>query len=172
MLISGIGSGVATFALQFAVAAGATVWVTSSSPEKIESARKLGSSGGFNYREADWFKKAQESAGPFDVIIDSAGGPGFLNLIDLAAPGGRIAFFGATGGDPTAFPMRKVYWKQLSILGTTMGNPSDWAEMIAFVAEHKVKPVISDVFPFDRIKEAFDLMERGGQFGKIVLQIS
>jgi NADPH:quinone reductase-like Zn-dependent oxidoreductase len=172
VLVSGVGGGVATFALQFAVAAGASVWVTSSSAEKIERARKLGAQAGFDYREADWAKKAQESAGPFDVIVDSAGGKGFINLVDAAAPGGRIVFFGATQGDPETLPMRKIFWKQLNLLGTTMGNPADWTNLVKFVTQHKIRPVISGVFSFDEARAAFDLMERGGQFGKIVLKIS
>jgi len=171
VLISGVGSGVATFALQFAIAAGAAVWVTSSSLEKIEHARKLGAQGGFDYREEAWSKKAQESAGPFDVIVDSAGGGGFMNLIDVAAPGGRIVFFGATRGDPNTLPMRKIFWKQLTLLGTTMGNPADWTNLVKFVTQHKIKPVVSNVFSFGQARDAFDLMERGGQFGKIVLTI-
>jgi zinc-binding alcohol dehydrogenase/oxidoreductase len=63
-----------------------------------------------------------------------------------------------------------VFWKQLSILGSTMGSPSDWRAMNAFVAATPCKPVVSDVFPFERAVEAFDLMERGGQFGKIVVR--
>jgi len=171
VLINGIGSGVATFALQFAVAAGASVWVTSSSTEKVERARKLGAQAGFDYREEGWAKKAQENAGPFDVIVDSAGGSGFGSLIDVAAPGGRIVFFGATRGDPNTLPMRKIFWKQLTLLGTTMGNPSDWTNLVKFVTQHKIKPIISDVFPLDQAAAAFDLMERGGQFGKIVLKL-
>jgi zinc-binding alcohol dehydrogenase/oxidoreductase len=66
--------------------------------------------------------------------------------------------------------MRKIFWKQLSILGSTMGNPADWRAMNDFVSSHALKPVISEVFPFDRAIEAFDLMERGGQFGKIVVR--
>lgn len=172
VLISGVGSGVGTFALQFAVAAGAAVWVTSSSADKIERARRLGAQGGFDYRDADWSKKAQESAGPFDVIVDSAGGSGFMNLINVAAPGGRIVFFGATCGDPSTLPMRKIFWKQLTLLGTTMGSPAEWANLMKFLTQHKIKPVISEVFPLSEVKAAFDLMERGGQFGKIVLKIS
>jgi zinc-binding alcohol dehydrogenase/oxidoreductase len=172
VLINGIGSGVATLALKFAVAAEAEVWVTSSSWPKIEQAIGLGALGGFNYREADWGKKAREKTEGFAVIIDSAGGPGFETLIDLAAPGGRIVFFGATEGNPPNFPARKVFWKQLSLFGSTMGSPEDWSAMIAFTERHRIKPVISEVFPLERAHEAFDLMARGGQFGKIVLRIA
>lgn len=171
VLIGGIGGGTALFALQFAVAAGAEVWVTSSSAEKIAQAKRLGAKGGFDYTRPGWAEAARaEAGGFFDVIIDSAGGEGFESLIDLAAPGGRIAFFGATRGNPSVLPMRKIFWRQLTLLGSTMGSPSDWEAMLAGVERHRIKPVLSEVFPFSRASEAFGLMERGGQFGKIVLK--
>ena len=171
VLITGIGGGVALFALQFAVAAGAEVWVTSSSADKIDRAAALGSKGGFDYKAAGWAKAAAERPGLFDVIVDSAGGEGFDSLIDLAAPGGRIVFYGATRGNPPALAMRKIFFRQLSLLGTTMGSPADWAAMVALVTRHRIKPVVSDVFPLVRAAEAFALMERGGQFGKIVVRV-
>ncbi len=171
VLIGGIGGGTALFALQFAIAAGAETWVTSSSPDKIARAVALGAKGGFDYTKPGWAEAARaEVGGLFDVIIDSAGGDGFESLIDLAAPGGRIAFFGATRGNPNVLPMRKIFWRQLSLLGTTMGSPHDWASMLAAVERHAVRPVVGEVFPFARAAEAFALMERGGQFGKIVLK--
>jgi len=169
ILITGIGSGVALFALQCAVAQGAEVHVTSSSDEKIARAITLGAKGGFNYTHAGWATTAAHAGHRFDVIVDSAGGDGFELLVDLAAPGGRIVFFGATRGNPPVLPMRKIFWRQISLLGTTMGSSSDWAAMVDFVGQHWITPVVSDVFTFDRAAEAFALMEKGGQFGKIVL---
>lgn len=171
VLITGVGGGAALFALQFAVALGAEVWVTSSSPEKLARAVALGAKGGANYTENDWAAGLAKAAGEFDVIIDSAGGPGFEALLDLAAPGGRIAFFGATRGNPPVLPTRKIFWRQLTLLGTTMGSPADWAAMTRFVAERGLRPVVSEVVPLARAAEAFELMERGGQFGKIVVTL-
>jgi zinc-binding alcohol dehydrogenase/oxidoreductase len=173
VLISGIGGGVALFALQFAVAHGAQVYVTSGSDDKIARAIELGAAGGFNYTHPGWAKTAAHGHAErlFDVIVDSAGGEGFEAFIDLAAPGGRVVFFGATRGNPPLLPMRKVFWRQLSLLGTTMGSPADWAAMTAFVARNRIRPVVSDVFPLERFTEAFELMERGGQFGKIVVTL-
>lgn len=170
VLISGIGGGVALFALQFAVAHGAEVWVTSGNPDKIARAVALGAKGGFDYTQPGWTAQASR-AGPFALIVDSAGGEGFESLIDLAAPGGRIVFYGATRGNPPVLPMRKVFWRQLTLLGTTMGSLADWAAMTAFVARHHLKPVVSAAFPLGLASEAFALMERGGQFGKIVVTI-
>ncbi len=170
VLVSGIGGGVALFALQYAVAEGAEVWVTSSSAEKIARAVALGAKGGFDYRSETWVADALRRAGPFDVVIDSAGGEGFGKLIDVTASGGRVVFYGATRGD-AALPVRKVFWRQISLLGTTMGSPSDWAAMTAFVAEKRIRPVVSAEFPLERAAEAFGVMERGEQFGKIVVSI-
>lgn len=171
VLITGIGGGVALFALQFAVAHGAEVWVTSSSTEKIARAAALGAKGGGDYTQAGWGKNlaAQVPGGLFDVIVDSAGGEGFEQLIDLAGPGARIVFFGATQGNPPVLPSRKIFWRQISLLGTTMGSPADWVAMVEFVGRHRIKPVLSEIFPLARAAEAFALMERGGQFGKIVV---
>jgi NADPH:quinone reductase-like Zn-dependent oxidoreductase len=169
VLVNGVGGGVAGFALQFAAAQGANVFVTSGSDEKIARALTLGAKGGFNYTHPGWAKTAAHAGHRFDVIVDSAGGEGFESLVDLAAPGGRIVFFGATRGDPSTLPMRKVFWRQISLLGTTMGSPADWAGMVDFTGRHQIVPVVSRVFPLEQAAEAFALMERGDQFGKIVL---
>lgn len=168
VLISGVGGGVALFALQFAVDAQAGVWVTSSSSEKIARAREFGAQGGFNYNDPTWPAAALQSPGQFDVIVDSAGGEGFEKLIDATAAGGRIVFYGATRGD-ARLPVRKVFWRQISLLGTTMGSPADWEALLTLVTRRKLRPVVSAVFPLARAAEAFELMEKGGQFGKIVV---
>jgi zinc-binding alcohol dehydrogenase/oxidoreductase len=176
VLVSGVGGGAAVFALQFAIAAGAEVWVTSSSADKIARAQGLGARGGFDYSRPGWAEAAREKLGAgangyFDVIVDSAGGAGFEALVDLAAPGGRIAFFGATRGNPPVLPMRKIFWRQLSLLGTTMGSPADWTAMLAAVTRHTLRPVVSNVFTFNEANLAFEHMERGAQFGKIVVKV-
>jgi zinc-binding alcohol dehydrogenase/oxidoreductase len=168
VLISGIGGGVALFALQFAVAHGAEVWVTSSSSGKIARAMQLGARGGFDYRDESWVAAALKAPGPFDVVVDSAGGEGFGKLIDVTASGGRVVFYGATRGD-APLPVRKVFWRQISLLGTTMGSPNDWAAMTKFVADRQVRPVVSNVFSLANAAEAFAVMERSEQFGKIVV---
>jgi len=171
VLVTGIGGGVALFAVQLAAAFGAAVWVTSSSQEKIDRAVGLGAKGGFLYSRAGWAAEAAKSTGLFDVIVDSAGGEGFGELIDLAAPGGRIVFYGATRGNPSGLALRKVFWRQISLLGTTMGSRADWGALLEFVDLHRIKPVVSAVFGLERGAEAFALMEKGGQFGKIVVRI-
>ncbi|MFD2573678.1 zinc-binding dehydrogenase [Spirosoma soli] len=176
VLITGIGGGAALFALQFAVGAGAEVWVTSGSEEKLEKAKALGATGGVNYREPDWVKTLMVQtgggrAGYFDVIIDSAGGPGFAKLIDAVAPGGRIAIFGGTTGNLTDIAPSKVFFKQLNIFGSTMGTEREFADMIGFVKEKQLVPVIDAIFLLAEAEQAFQRMNEGKQFGKIVLKI-
>ncbi len=169
VLVTGVGGGAALFALQFAVAAGAEVWVTSGSPEKIARAQTFGARGGVSYRDADWAETLQKQAGRFDVIVDSAGGEGFAKLIDLTAPGGRIVFFGATTGNPKGLDLRKCFFRQITLLGTTMGSPADFAGMTGFVGQHKIVPVVDKVFPLDQADAALRHMEAAAQFGKICL---
>ncbi len=172
VLISGIGGGVALFAMQFAVALGCEVWVTSSSEEKIEQAKKLGAKGGVNYRTEGWAKSLTEQTGGFDVIIDSAAGDGFTEFIGLCRMGGRIAFYGATTlGKITNLDPRRIFWNQLSIYGSTMGSPDDFKAMVKFIAEHKIIPIVDSVFELRDGNAALKKMEEGKQFGKIVLSI-
>jgi NADPH:quinone reductase-like Zn-dependent oxidoreductase len=169
VLVTGIGGGAALFALQFALAAGAKVWVTSSSADKIQRAKNLGALGGANYREADWVESLQKQAGNFNVIVDSAGGDGFARLVDLTAPGGRIVFFGATTGNPKGLDLRKCFYRQINVLGTTMGSPADFAGMCRLVDAGKITPVVDKVYALDAADGALRHMEAGTQFGKIVL---
>ncbi|HTE28791.1 MAG TPA: zinc-binding dehydrogenase [Chryseolinea sp.] len=172
VLITGVGGGAALWALQFAVAYQGRVYVTSGSEEKLEKAKALGAIGGFNYRDNEWSTKALKESGGFDIIIDSAGGNEFPKLLDLALPGGRIVNFGRTAGNISELSARTLYWKQLSILGTTMGTRDEFLSMLDFVESRKMKPVIDKVFPLEEISQALNRMEQGDQFGKIILKIS
>jgi NADPH:quinone reductase-like Zn-dependent oxidoreductase len=170
VLITGVGGGTGTFALQWAVAAGCQVFVTSGSGEKIERARQLGACAGVNYKAQDWAQELQHLAGGFDVIIDSALGKDFDKLLDISNPGARIVIFGGTAGNIPPLNGRKIFWKQLQLLGTTMGSPDDFKAMIDFVNEHKIIPVIDEVFPLAQAQKAVNKMENSSQFGKIVLK--
>lgn len=172
VLISGVGGGVALFACQFAIAMGAEVWVTSGSQDKIDKAIALGAKGGVSYREEKWHKKLKEEAkGGFDVIIDSAGGDGFQYFLDIANMGARIVFYGGTKGKFTVNP-QKMFWKQITMFGSTMGNAQEFVKMIDFVNETKLKPVVDSVWELERGQDAFDYMNAAKQFGKIVFSIS
>lgn len=172
VLVTGVGGGVALFAMQFALSYGAKVYVTSGSEEKIQKAIQLGATAGISYKESDWHKKFIKDHGNFDVIIDSACGDDFSKLIDLAESGGRIVFFGGTNGNITNISPQKVFWKQLSILGSTMGSDKDFSDMVKFVNEHKIVPIVDSIYSLEDGNEALNLMEKSSQFGKIVLSIS
>jgi NADPH:quinone reductase-like Zn-dependent oxidoreductase len=171
VLITGIGGGVALAALQFAVAAGAEVWVTSGSEEKIEKAKELGATGGINYKTESWGKALKAQVGGIDVSIDGAAGEGFVQLVKLANPGGRIGIYGGTTGKIGEINPAEIFWKQLAIHGSTMGTNQDFADMMHFVREHKVKPVLDKFFLLEETEQAMRYMEAGKQFGKIILQV-
>ena len=105
-----------------------------------------------------------------DLIVDSAGGPGFKDLIELVRPGGRIVVFGATAGNVPELNLRRVFWKQIRIQGTTMGHPDDFKNMIDFFNSNKIEPIIDHIYPFEEFRTAFQKMADGKQFGKIVLR--
>lgn len=172
LLISGIGGGVALTAFQLAKALELEIWVTSGSEEKIQQAIELGAKGGINYKTEKWHKAlAQKVGGGFDVILDSAGGNGFKYFVDLANPAGRIVFYGGTRGKFTISP-QKMFWKQLDVMGSTMGSDQDFQDMVNFVKEHQIQPIVDQIFPLSEGANALNRMDQGKQFGKIVLQIS
>jgi NADPH:quinone reductase-like Zn-dependent oxidoreductase len=171
LLIVGVGGGVSSFALLMAKAIGAEIYVTSGDQYKIERAMSLGARGGVNYHDENWANQLKERVGGFDVIIDSALGEGFAHHLDLCNPGGRIVLYGGTAGNIPELNARKIFWKQLSILGTTMGSPSDFQKLIQFIDEHKLKPIVDSVHSFKDAEKAINLMERSTQFGKIVLKM-
>ena len=129
----------------------------------------MGAKDGKNYKSDSYVKDFQSEVGGFDVIVDSAGGDGFSNLVKLANPGGRIVFYGGTNGNLNINP-QMVFWKQLSILGSTMGSDHDFAEMLAFVNQYQIVPVVDSIFELKDFKAAFDKMNKGEQFGKIVFK--
>jgi zinc-binding alcohol dehydrogenase/oxidoreductase len=169
VLVTGVGSGTGTFALQWAVAAGCQVFVTSGSGEKINRAKQLGAAAGVNYKSQDWAEQLQHLAGGFDVIIDSALGEGFAKLPDLCNPGGRIVVFGGTAGNIPPLNGRKIFWRQLQIIGTMMGSPGDFKAMLDFLNKHQVIPVVDEIFPLADAGKAIRKMADSSQFGKIVL---
>lgn len=171
VLVTGVGGGTGTFALQFAVAAGCQVFVTSGSGDKIEKARHLGAAAGVNYKAQDWAEQLEQLSGGFDVIIDSALGEGFAKLPEICRPGGRIVIFGGTAGNVPALNGRKIFWRQLQIIGTMMGSPDDFKSMLDFLNEHKIVPVIDEVFLLAEADAAVRKMENSSQFGKIVLTV-
>jgi zinc-binding alcohol dehydrogenase/oxidoreductase len=171
VLVTGIGGGVATFALQIARHFGARVFVTSGSDAKLERAKELGAEGGVNYKSPDWANELvalNDGQGP-DVVIDSAGGESLEKSVEIARPAGRIVFFGATTGLAKKLDLRRIFWKQLNVLGTTMGSPAEFAAMVKIYGEGGVKPAVDQVFPLAEAAASHQRMEEAEQFGKIVL---
>jgi zinc-binding alcohol dehydrogenase/oxidoreductase len=166
--ISGIGGGVALMILQFALAVGAEVWVTSGREDKIRRAVNMGAVGGQLYTETDWHKKLSATSGGFDLILDSAGGPGFGQLLTTARKGARLIIYGGHRGLIQNLSPQIIFWRHLDIYGSTMGSDEDFLEMIGFVEKHRIVPVIDSVFDLTDFQKAFDRMDRGDQFGKIV----
>jgi zinc-binding alcohol dehydrogenase/oxidoreductase len=173
VLVLGIGGGVATFALLMAKHAGARVLVTSGSDAKLERARALGAEGGFNYKTVDWVKGARDATGGLgpDLIIDGTGGTTFDQALDAARPGGRIVNYGATNGAVPQLAVRRLFWKHLTLLGSTMGTPDDFLGMLTLFRGGELRPAVDHVFPLAEASQAFQHMDQAAQFGKIVLRI-
>jgi zinc-binding alcohol dehydrogenase/oxidoreductase len=173
VLITGIGGGVAVFALQFALETGARVFVTSGSDEKVERAKVLGALGGVNYNRENWTKNVKEMSDNegVDIVVDSTGGGNFDAVLDVVKPGGTVVIYGSTLGPSDNVTVRRIYWKQLNILGSTMGSPRDFKNMLHVYSNTRMKPVVDSVFPLADTAEAHHRMENAEQFGKIVLRI-
>jgi NADPH:quinone reductase-like Zn-dependent oxidoreductase len=171
VLVPGIGGGVATFVVQMARAAGATVFVTSGSDEKIERAKEIGAEGGVNYNSEDWSKELKSMTGGVDLSVDSIGGEVFNTLIRLAKPGGRIVIFGATAGPAQKAMTISISLKNLDVFGTAMGNAQEFGDMLQFYEEHELHPIINETFPLEEATAAQQHMEEGKGIGKIILDI-
>lgn len=172
ILISGVGGGVATFAFQFAVTFGLNVFVTSGSDDKIFKAINLGAAGGISYKRDGFEKELIEMSGGFDIIIDSAGGPDFHKLVKTCNPGARIVMYGGTLGNMDNINPQALFWKQISIMGSTMGTEEEFREMLNFIETFDVKPIIDSTYELKVIKDAYRRMESSDHFGKIVLNIN
>ncbi len=173
VLVTGIGGGVAAFALQIARQLGARVYVTSGSDEKLARARQLGAEGGANYKNSDWGKEIVtlcDGIGP-DVVIDSAGGDAIETAVKIIKPAGRIVFYGATTGLAKNLDLYRIFFKQATLMGSTMGSPREFSAMLELFSEGKLHPAIDKIFPLADAAAAHQRMEKGDQFGKLVLKI-
>jgi NADPH:quinone reductase-like Zn-dependent oxidoreductase len=172
-LITGIGGGVSTFLLQIALAMGARVLVTSGSDAKLERAKALGATGGANYRDSDWGRQILElcQGRGLQVVVDSAGGEAFEKALELVSPGGRVVTYGATTGPAKQVEVRRIFWKQLNLLGSTMGTVQEFESALELYERLHLHPVIDQVFPLSQAPAAHRRLEAGEQFGKIILKI-
>ncbi|HZB22461.1 MAG TPA: zinc-binding dehydrogenase [Gaiellaceae bacterium] len=173
VLVWGIGGGVATAALAIAKALGANVLVTSSSDEKLERARHLGADATVNHATGDVAAAAKDATGGagIDVVVEHVGEATWKTSLGVVRPGGRVAVCGATSGPNPPAQLHRVWWKQLTIVGSTMGTREDFEAAYELVKAGRAKPVVDRVFPLSEIREAHERLEAGEQLGKVVLAI-
>lgn len=171
VLVLGASGGVGHAAVQIAADAGAEVWATASSEEKLEYARELGADHTINYETDDFAEVilGETDGRGVDVVVDHIGEATWSNSIDAAAPGGRIVTCGATSGISPETNIPKVFWKQLSILGSTMGTPGEMDEVLSKVWEGTFEPRIRAVLPMSEIARAHEMIEDREGFGKVVV---
>ncbi|OLN23571.1 alcohol dehydrogenase [Domibacillus antri] len=168
VLIPGIGSGVATFLLQFAKAAGAAVYVTSRSEEKRRKALELGADKAID-SEGDWSEALDGQK--MDLVIECVGAATFNKSLDRLKTGGTIVTFGASAGDEVTINLRTFFYGQFTMYGSTLGSGEELAEMIQFIEQHNIRPVIDHVYKFDQFEQAFTRMDKAEQLGKIAFSI-
>lgn len=171
VLVTGAGGGVATFLVQLASAAGARVFVTSGSEEKIERAKSLGAEGGISYKTDNWSKELRGMTGGVDLSVDHVGGEAFAACLTLAKQGGRVVSYGGTAGPKAEAMLPRIFLKQLDVLGTAMGSAQEFGAMLDFYEKHELHPVVSKTFQLEEAAAAMNYMEEGSGIGKIVLEI-
>jgi NADPH:quinone reductase-like Zn-dependent oxidoreductase len=173
VLVWGVGGGVGTAALTIAKALGAHVVATSSSEAKLERAREIGADATVEHTSGDVKEAVREATGGrgVDVVVEHVGEATWRTSLDVAAPGGRIAVCGATSGPNPPAALHRIWWKQLTILGSTMGTREDFAGAYELVASGRARPVLDVVLPLEEIRAAHERLEAAEQFGKIVLTI-
>jgi zinc-binding alcohol dehydrogenase/oxidoreductase len=172
VLVWGIGAGVATASLEIAKALGGKVLATSTSDEKLERARELGADAVVR-TDADVVAAAREASGGkgADIVVEHIGEATWKSSLQAVRPGGRITVCGATSGPNPPAMLHRIFWKQLSILGSTMGTREDFAAVLDLVATGRVTPIVDRTFPLAEAAAAHEYLEGGHQVGKVVLTI-
>ena len=172
VLVWGIGGGVATAALAIAKALGANVVVTSSSDAKLRRARELGADGTVNHASEDVVSVVKHlTDGGAHVVVEHVGQATWTRSLNAARAEGRIAVCGATTGPNPPANLHRIWWKQLSVYGSTMGTRSDFEGAYDLVSSGRARPVVDEVFALEDAAEAHERLERGEQLGKIILRI-
>jgi len=173
VLLWGIGSGVSTAGLAIARALGARTIVTSSSDGKLARARELGADVVVNHADGDVKAVVKEATGGHgaDIVVDHVGEATWRTSLDVAAREGRIVVCGATSGPNPPAALHRLWWKQLTVLGSTMGTKTDFEAAFELVTSGRAKPVVDEVVPLSEIRAAHARLEAGEQLGKIVLTI-
>jgi NADPH:quinone reductase-like Zn-dependent oxidoreductase len=171
VLVVGAGGGVNTMAIQIAKLAGAKVYVVAGNQEKADRARALGADRVLDRSQVDWPREIYRLTDKrgVDVVVDNVGKATINDSMKAAARGGRIVIIGNTSGPNAEIDMRYIFGKQISLIGSTMGTHQDFREVTSLLRLGKLHPVIDRVMPLSRGREAYAVLERGEQFGKIVL---
>jgi NADPH:quinone reductase-like Zn-dependent oxidoreductase len=171
VLVTGGSGGVATAGIQVARHAGATVLALTSGPENVERVRALGARHVYDRLAGDWVADVQRDTGGagVDVILDSVGSPLWAGMTRVLGVMGRLVSYGATAGPKVQIDLRHAFWKQLSFLGSTMGTPEEFRQVMALVFSGELEPVIHAVLPLDEASRAHEMLEAGEVFGKVVL---
>ena len=174
VLVWGIGGGVAIACLQIAKLVGAHVTVTSGSDAKLAHARALGADDTINHQGTDVGREIRARTGKkgVDVVIDSVGEATWSQSLGALGRGGRLVTCGGTSGPMVTTDVRKLFWNQWSILGSTMGNDAEFAAIVVMFSVGQLAPPIDRVFPLSEGRAAFERLDAGAQFGKIVLSIA
>jgi NADPH:quinone reductase-like Zn-dependent oxidoreductase len=174
LLVWGIGGGVALAALQIARLIGARTIVTSSSDAKLALARGLGADVALNHRTADVVAEVRQHTGGrgVDVVADSSGEQTWTGSLRALRRGGRLVLCGATTGPMVSLDLRRLFWHQWSILGSTLGNRQEYAEILRHAAEGRLWPVLDRVVPLSQALSAFERLQRGEQVGKLVIEVA
>lgn len=170
VLVLGAGGGVSVMAVQIAKALGAWVCATTSGA-KMDAVAALGADLVVDYGDDGWSKQvflATDKQG-FDVVVDSVGEATWHHSLRALRPGGRLVTCGATTGPNGATDIRMLFWKQLTVLGSTMGTPADLERVLDLVRQGTLRPIVDSVHPLEDIKEAVARLEAGTQIGKVVL---
>lgn len=172
VFIHGIGGGVATAALAIAKLSGARVWVSSSSQEKLDLARSLGADFCYDYTQCDVAREVFRATNRrgIDLVVEGPGASTWLQSLKMARKGGRIVTCGATTGPNPATEIRLIFWKQIDILGSTMGNRNEFAEIVRLLGRRRLLPCIDRVFDFEDATAALERLQSQRQFGKVVLR--
>jgi len=169
VLITGIGGGVAASALQLAVALGARAFVTSSSAESLAKAQAMGAVGGFNYQDADWRKAVGKATGGIDVVFDGAPAGSYAQYARALNAGARVVIYGSTAGPQVTVNVPELFLKNIVLVGTNVGNLQEYRTMLAFVDEHRTRPVIDRLFGFDAAADALQYLDSEHRFGKVTI---
>lgn len=169
VFIPGAGSGVATYLIQFANEVGAKVIVTSRSEEKRKKALEIGAHIAID-TNSNWEEKLTNET--IDIVIDSVGQATFNRSLSVLKSGGRIVVFGATAGDEIELNLRDFFYGQYQLIGSTMGSREELREMIQFIEQHNIVPIIDKTFTLADVQQAFNHLEVNDQFGKIAININ